>query len=486
MYYDYKGENGLSGNVIKNIVEEGDFLSAWYTVCIYIMQMKLQPFHLRMMKHQLENRNSLTMSGRGIGKSYLLNTAYTITHVLRDRNITIAVITASLPQSKAFVSELKQYFEEGTTIYEIWGDLKGAKWSETEFMLDRTKTRKESTVTAGSMTASANLISRHFDLLILDDIVSQENSQTRTQREKLKTYIYNVVFPLLEKQSKYAGIKAIGTHYHPDDLWVTFKAGSMFKALNIPTIRKKGGQEYSIWEWKQPITDLINMREQMGTIAFNMQYQAKVIKGGSGIFKREYIQYFSKYEIRGDKVYVRKWDEVKEKEIEDEVRIFAGVDLAISQKQTADNFVISVIGVSKDKNIYLLDMYVNKLTFNEQVEAIKRTANKWYMLERIGIESVAYQQAMFQELLRTTNLPIVQIKTVKDKESRFNVFSAVWENSKIYLYYHLKYLDILEQETLNFPGEEHDDTIDSFCLAWETYKTNSHISHNIDRNLFKF
>lgn len=484
-YTDFEGKNPLSEVVIKEMILNADFLTAWYIVCVYIMQMDIQPFHMRMMKFQVENKNSLIMTGRNLGKSYTNTTAYIITQILRDRSVTICVISAGLSQSKAFTNELKGWFSEGTTLFNIFNDIRGEKWTETEILVKRDRHRKESTVVCGSANASSGLISKHFDILILDDIVSQENSATKGQRDKLSSFVYNTVLPLLNKESSHSAIKVIGTHYHSMDFFTELEAGSMFKVLKIPTIRNKNGIEYSIWEKKQPIKELIQYRQQMGSVAFNMQYQMKVNKNQGSIFKRDWIQYFSRYEVKGNKVYVYRWDEDKEREIEEEVRIYIGIDLAISQKASADDFVIAVVGVSKDKNVYLLDMYVGKPTFNEQVTIIKNYYNKWSMAQRVGVESVAYQQAMFQKLMAETSIPVVKVQTTKDKVSRMNVFSAKWEAGKVFLYYHLKVLDKLEEQTLAFPDAEHDDTIDAFEIAVSVALNNS-VINTVDRNLFNF
>ena len=83
---------------------------------------------------------------------------------------------------------------------------------------------------------------------------------------------------------------------------------------------------------------------------------------------------------------------------------------------------------------------------------------------------------MTQTLLENTNLPIKKMQLTKNKEFRISNFSSRWENYKVYLrqdnndLQYSKDLALLIEETLNFPAN-HDDTIDSFCLAWETSNT---------------
>ena len=54
------------------------------------------------------------------------------------------------------------------------------------------------------------------------------------------------------------------------------------------------------------------------------------------------------------------------------VRIYMGADLAISEDETSNNdyFVLTVIGVDKNKNVYVLDYLKERLSFNAQLNAI--------------------------------------------------------------------------------------------------------------------
>lgn len=469
-YTDWKGENPLSSVAIKELILNADFLTAWYIVATYIMKMELTPFHKKLMNFQNKHKKSLIMAGRGYGKSYVCTTAYTLTHILRNPNIRIAIATQKEDQSKKFVNEIKLYFEEGTVLWETFGDLKGDKWQETQFTLKRDKIIKEATVTTGSMNASGSFISSHFDIIILDDIVGEENARTKGQREKLKNYVFNTVIPTLELQNGYGYIHCIGTHYHPADFWTTIEESGQFAVLKIPSLFKdKNGIERSVWEKKKGVEELKKIRELIGSINFNMQYQQKVPKEKGGIFRADWINYFYRYENIKDNIHVVIKDKETGIETKEKVRVYMGVDLAISRSTTADSFVIAVIGIGQDTgHIYLLDLFRGKISFFEQINAIKQCYNKWYMVERVGIESVAYQQALPDELIRTTNIPIRKIKTISDKVTRFSKFSGQWENQKVYLYGHIKDLHVLEEELLAFPEGEHDDTIDAFCIAWET------------------
>ena len=147
------------------------------------------------------------------------------------------------------------------------------------------------------------------------------------------------------------------------------------------------------------------------------------------------------------------------------VRLCFGCDLAISEKEQdkGDYFVLMVIGVDADHNVYVLDYVKERLTFNTQLNTIiDYGRNKFPMVERIGVETVAYQKSLAQELRRLSLLPIININTSKDKVTRAMRRSANFENHKVYF---REGMDDLEECLLLFPEVDHDDLFDALDFA---------------------
>ena len=74
--------------------------------------------------------------------------------------------------------------------------------------------KKEATLTA--LGASGAVISKHFDVIIGDDLVGLENARTEKQRSNLKEWFYSSLFPTLEPDGE---IHILGTRYNPLDLY---------------------------------------------------------------------------------------------------------------------------------------------------------------------------------------------------------------------------------------------------------------------------
>lgn len=193
------------------------------------------------------------------------------------------------------------------------------------------------------------------------------------------------------------------------------------------------------------------------------------------VFQREFLAYFiSSTGARIRKPWIKYITNVPEK-----IDISIGVDLAISQKTTADYTAICVLGRDKiNQDLYILDMHRGRYTFYEQKQKIIEYANKWIEYDpllKIGIEDVQYQKAIVQELSRITKFPIFGIHPITDKVGRFASIEAKYQHGQIF---HIQGLPLeFESELLSFPLGDHDDMVDSI---WNAYQCFDDIDDNFE------
>lgn len=97
--------------------------------------------------------------------------------------------------------------------------------------------------------------------------------------------------------------------------------------------------------------------------------------------------------------------------------IFLGIDLAISLADDADHFACCVLGVHrKTMQVYLLDFFVSRIEFPDQVEFIQEMHLKWRPIY-IGIESHNYQMALVQMARRLPTMPNIQPQAAVGKKN---------------------------------------------------------------------
>ena len=458
-------EQSKKDKIIKEIILTADFETAYYTVCKYITCRTLQPLHASIIHNVSDNQASMDLAPRGHGKSTIGDVDFCITKVLRNPDIRIMIGSKTQTQASAFLKEIRTHFEQKVNLIRIFGDWKKSRdnvWNDKEFTVNRrTVIKKEATVSA--LGASGAVVSKHFDIIIGDDLVGFENARTEAQRKVLKEWFYSSLYPTLEPDGE---IHILGTRYSPMDLYEDLIKSKNYKVNIQQAITIKDGQEVSLWESKFSLEKLRSIREEAGLIIFNMQYQNNTELAKGKIFKYRYFKHFEEYEVD----YALNRVRVKVLDAQGvpfwiPVRIYMGADLAISEDETSNNdyFVLTVIGVDKNKNVYVLDYLKERLSFNAQLNAILDYGrNKFPMVERIGVETVQYQKSLAQEIRRLSLLPVINIQTSKDKVTRAMRRSALFENGKVWFRIGM---DDLEECLLLFPEVDHDDLFDGLDFA---------------------
>lgn len=451
--------------MIRYLIEKADFEVAYYLVCKYITCRSVQYLHKSIISNISSSKSTLDLAPRGFGKSTVGDVDYCITNILRDPNIRIMIGSKTQTQAEAFLKEIRTHFEQNTQLLRIFGDWKTSKdnvWNDREFTVNkRSIIKKEATVTA--LGASGAVISKHFDIIIGDDLVGLENARTERQRANLKEWFYSSLFPTLEPDGE---IHILGTRYNPLDLYEDLIKSKDYKVNIQKAIQTVDGVKRSLWEDKFSLERLEAIAKQSGKIIFNMQYQNDTELAKGKIFKAQYFKYYEEYKIDYDfqtaKVLVKNAEGVGSWI---KCRVYFGCDLAISEKENDNNdyFVCMVIGVDADKNVYVLEYIKERLSFNAQLNAIiEYGRSKYPMVERVGVETVAYQKSLAQELRRLSLLPIININTSKDKVTRAMRRSANFENGKVYF---RDGMDDLEECLLLFPEVDHDDLFDGLDFA---------------------
>lgn len=174
------------------------------------------------------------------------------------------------------------------------------------------------------------------------------------------------------------------------------------------------------------------------------------------VFQQEYLAEF--VDMQGATVR-REW--LKHSEAPAGMTLVMGVDLAISKKTDADYTAAVILGKHQD-NVHIVHASRTRAGFQGSVDFIRALAMR-YKPAIIAIESVQYQAAVVEQLLRDSTLPIVGIKPDKDKLTRFLPLAVRYEQG---LVWHASGLEEYEDELLSFPVGRHDDLVDAAAYAY--------------------
>ncbi len=238
------------------------------------------------------------------------------------------------------------------------------------------------------------------------------------------------------------------------EAWIvsTPKGDNYFKTLfdRGHAANENRDEQWQSWQlptWENPFIsrdDVEKMRGSMPRLAFMQEIEAQFVSFAGTFIKAEQIQ-----------VGVPPSG----------LKLYQGVDLAISMKENADYTAIVTVGVDeRTGKVWIVDAERRRVGFRDALKFIKDKAARWHPVD-IAVEVVQYQAAVVEELLRSTNLPVRRVTPDKDKLTRAQSLITRYENM---LVWHATTLPAeFTNELLSFgPDCEHDDFVDAAVYAY--------------------
>lgn len=390
-------------------------------------------------------------------KTSIITIGFTIQQILKNPNIRILIVNQVWDVARNMLYQIKEVLESKSQLPKIFGNFRSPRWNAEDVVVaQRTIAVKEPTISTSGIEAETT--GGHFDLIICDDLMGTENTQTFEQREKVKRKRRSY-FNLLEPNGLFLDVC---TRWHLDD----YIADVLTKEKDYydTTIRQVVENGKIIFPLKfskvlNPVTktwtpdpaglsmDYINyLKASLTTAEFNSQYLNNPVDEENQIFRRDYFKYFEK---RPDGLFVT-----------------MAIDPAISEKSSSDYSVISIVGKSSAHDLYVLDSSRGRWKLSDLIENIFTMYRKWKP-SVIGMETHVFQKALkyaVEEKMRVngTYFPITELKrnTNQSKEFRIKGLEPFYREGKVF---HSKWMKNLEEELITFPKGVHDDELD--CLA---------------------
>jgi phage terminase large subunit-like protein len=436
--------------------------------------------------------HQLVLLPRGHQKSTFI--AYRVAwEITRNPAITVLYLSATAGLAEQQLGLIKSILTS-PAYRRYWPEMvnpdegKREKWSVGAICIDHPKRKEEQvrdpTVFTGGLTS--NFVGWHCDLCVLDDVVVPENAYTEEGREKVATQ-YSLLSSI---ENPGAREWAVGTRYHPNDLYSLMMAmteevynseGDMVDAKAVYEIFEKqvedrgDGTGEFIWpraqrydgEWFGFNSEVLARKKAQyldKTQFYAQYYNNPNVSEESGISKSRFQYYDRKMvSVQGGRVLVRG----------KLVNVFAAIDFAFSLARKADYTAIVVIGIDDDGMIYVLDVDRFKTDkISDYFERIRDLHVKWNF-RKLRAEITVAQQAIVRELKDQYFRPHGLALSVDEyrptraegsKEERIRaVLQPRYENLSIW-HYQGGYCSQLEEELVQ-EHPAHDDLKDALTAA---------------------
>lgn len=316
----------------------------------------------------------------------------------------------------------------------------------------RTVNKKEPTISVSGIDNTKT--GSHYDLIIIDDAVSQKNTTNREQMDQVLNW-YRLLLSMLEPDGR---LVISGTRYDFSDLY----SSMLSQPDEYDVLMEKAVRDDGSLFWPQRLTrEFLDQQLRLqGTYVFNTQYMLTPVSGENQTFHDKDVVYY---------------DDFIEQVDVDSLDKFIAVDPSLTGKEEdkGDSTAMVVVGLDEINNWYILDIVNQKLTPDKINSTLLDLAIKWKPI-KVGIESVVFSRLLkfsFEKYCMERGVeipPIEELKTSgKSKELRIKSLQPLFENHKVYM----KRPDFIEhdvwynmyEQLIHFPKAQHDDLIDALA-----------------------
>ena len=256
--------------------------------------------------------------------------------------------------------------------------------------------------------------------LIVDDLESLKNMGTEEAYLKLENWFFRVLLGAMVPETR---VTVIGTIIARRSLLSKLVAdsswhGKIWKALD----KNAKGQLVSLWPERWSVEWLMRRREQLGTHAFNAEYQNEPLGLGDPIVRPEWIRSHRPQDLNFKPV-----------------RIYITLDPAFTEERWGDYSALIVMYEKADGTLWERLAWRKKVALPELTNMFIGTAQA---MERVvgpnmvimGIEEVAAQKAVRQSIMEkdySIGARIIPMHPDKDKARRLIEVSRFFEQGLV-------------------------------------------------------
>lgn len=378
---------------------------------------------------------------------------------------------------KSFRQNVEARYEHSKFLQEY---IPEAKFTDTELWF-KNKDGKETYVKMFGAKSGIRGFKRNGDrpvLAIIDDVVSNEDANSKLQLDKIKDTIYkdidNALNPMRNK------IIFNGTPFNKSDpLYEAIESGAWYS--NVYPICSQfpcSKEEFDgAWEERfsyEMVKEKYDNAVKLGKVkAFNQELMLRITSDEDRVILDDDISWFKRQDLLEKK---------------GKYNFYITTDFATSTSRKADFTVIGVWAVDYEQNRYLVDGYLGRFLMNETFNKIFELVQKYKPMS-VGLE-VTGQQGGFVSLFQSemlkrntwfniakgkgSNKEGIAVRT--NKMDRFRLTEPFFKQKKVFLPEELKtstlVQEILEElSTVTIDGIKsvHDDALDMISQLDQMY-----------------
>lgn len=394
----------------------------FWAFCEYVIRdektndfIELQEFHVEWCDLFQSGEHLVLFSPCETGKSTLVSVAYPLWRLGLDPSLRIAIVSNTASQATKFLSQIKRYIESSQEYHEVFPHVRPAphpsipkrheRWSDVAIIIVRPTFSKDPSVQA--LGVAGPLLSSRLDLLILDDVLDQDNTESDAKREKVIRWHDSTARNRLVDEGQEI---IIGTAWSesPPDLMHYLEGKGEYKTVRYSLEEEDTADGYHFVSWPEKFPKEKLERDKLhNPIEYNRQRRCRVTSREERIFEGHFEKAVGEFDLPEGNI------------------TFAGMDLSTSKR--AGTVIATVACWQGGKAV--IDIEYGAWSAEEKVEALTRHYEKHHP-RVIHIEENALQTE-FIELLRAydrQHLPIRGYMTKANKRALIQTLAVEVQN----------------------------------------------------------
>jgi hypothetical protein len=410
----------------------------------------------------------MTLWPRGSFKSAVFDTGMAAWEIAKDPNIRILVCSETGKQARKFVKKTMEIVDSDW-FKERWGVHRGANWklAQGEFTsaLRTVVHEKEPTILAAGVGEVQT--GSHWDLVIMDDICSQENTKNPESIESL-WFWFGETLAQLDPGCR---LFVIGTLHHFADIYCRIQKD--------PEMREMF--DFSIHAWRDPPGD--PNEDNGGELFFPGRLTPTFVSRQKAFMPpRLYACFYENVPTSAeDRIFKPEYFQViEDSEIPQNVWTFILTDFAFiaeeKKKGKADRCAFWVVSVDVNRYAYVRDVWMGRWKASDSVRVVCQLWNDgceagWNM-KGVSVEETTHNEilsSVFEEVRRQTFIhpKIIKIKgrSQEVKDMRIEASEPKWRRGEIYFaasfFAKKRRWNMMYREQTEWPFSEHDDGPDA-------------------------
>lgn len=434
-------------------------------------------FHRELWKYCCSDDKYVAIAApRGHGKSTAVTHTYLLANLLFRKAKYVLIVSDSFSQSALFLGDVMKELRDNEEIAGLFGNIEFLKVTEDDIIckFDDGHTFRVQAKGAEQKLRGLKWLNHRPDLVICDDLESDEQVLNKDRREKFRRWFYSALIPCLSTTGK---VRVVGTILHMDSLLERLMPEAQLAAsgtkrmvhlvteplrqycsiktpwLSIKYRAHDDTFEHLLWESRWTKKMLVERKAQYQQQGLGDAYSQEMLNipldDSNNFFKA------------GD--FIPQKEEDKKKKL----NYYIACDLAISQKQYSDYSAFAVAGVDDNGQLHMVNMIKDRMDGQQIVDTIL-ALHKLYKPELFGIEAGNIQKSLgpfLNEEMRKRDqyVNLVLLKPNKDKLSRARSIQARMRAGAVKFDTSADWYQGFYDEMTRFPRDKHDDQVDAFA-----------------------